>query len=171
MILKKYNCDKNQGEIEVRFSKQEVSKEGAVALCDYIKKEDGVYEVNVFLGLITYEELKPYRTIQFTCNNGDLKENLCNWWKSELEAGAAMKIVDFINNVVKPTYIKDVAEILKVYRVELSTNKIFEVEIYPDKTIYFDVGLFRTNVATYPERHNQNDIVRSISDLKNNEWI
>ena len=169
MIIRKYNCDKKQGEFEIKFSKQEVMTEDVVALCDYRQMNEGIYEINIFLGLSTYEEVKSYSTINLTCNYTNLKEKLVSWWKKELENGAAMKIVDFINNVVKPTYIKDVAEILKIYRVELSTNKIFEVEIYPDKTMYFDVGLFRTNVATYPERHNQNDIVRSIAELKNDE--
>ena len=51
-------------------------------------------------------------------------------------------------------------------RVELSDGKVFEVEIYPDKTLYYDIGLFRTCVATYEGKHSQDDMVKSIADLK-----
>lgn len=166
MIAKKYNADKEQGEIEIYFSKQEIKKQDVVAICDYFQKAEGDYEICIFLGLTTYEEVKPYKTIRIKCNYTDLKEKLVSWWKMELENGAGEKLIDFVNNEVRPNYISKISEICKTWQVELSNEVTFEVMVYKDKTIYYEITTIRTWLAAYNKSHDEKEIVRCITDLK-----
>lgn len=164
MIAKKFYCDKKQGEIEVSFSKQELGMADVKAICEYIQKEEGKYDVYIFLGFSTFEEAKEYKTIQIKCNYSELKEKIVSWWKNHLKDGAADGIVDFVKNFVNPMFIKEIAEICRIHKVELSNGETFEVEVYSNKTIYFETTSGRKMIETVTEPHKQSDIIVYISN-------
>lgn len=171
MIAKTYNCKPDCGEIEISFSKQDLGIKDVIADCDYFKQLDGSYQVCIFLGLTTYEELKEYTVLTFICNYSELKEKIVSWWKNHLKEGAAENIVKFVQKFTYPVYVTEIAEICKIFQVTLSSNERYEVEVYKNKTIYFDTCLERKYLFTFNESHSQGKISKVLCEMKKNMII
>lgn len=167
MTTKKYYADKEEGTIEVKFSKAEMGKQGIMAVCDYVVGENGTYEVVMSLGVDYYEGFSPYRTINIDCNYSDLKNKLVEYWKNELESGAANKMIDFIDRVVRPTSIKSIEEVATLYKVTDLKDNVYIAEVYENKTVYYiEKKGKRQYIASFDKRQSEVDICRYVSDIK-----
>ncbi|MBD5508807.1 MAG: hypothetical protein HDR05_12390 [Lachnospiraceae bacterium] len=169
MIAKKFYCDKEQGNIEIRYSKAEVGRTGIIAQCDYTLLSHARYCVIMSLGCEGYEKYVQYKTMYFTCNYSDLKKNLINCLKRDLLLGASAKINSFIDNVVKPVYIVSSEEVGTIFEVIDKNYNKFHVEVYNNRTEYYieaETGSGRKKIDTIDKSQGLGGICRYISDKK-----
>lgn len=167
MVAKKYYCDKEQGNIEIKFSKAELGRGGIIALCDYEKTDSGKYEVTMDIGVEGYEILKPYKSFCITSTYSNLKDNLINYIKNDLNMGTSEKILAFIDNNVRPVYIKSAEEIGTIYKVEDLTGRCFHINVYSERTDYYLESTNNTKkekVFTVYKKQELGEICRFISD-------
>lgn len=167
MIAKKYYCNSREGTIEVKFSKAELGRTGVMAECDYTCIANNNYNVKINLGVDGYELFSEYKEIYLICKSSELKDQLINWFKKQLKEDAVNNMKNFIDNVVRPIYVRSSEEVGKIYEVVDIENKRFHVEVYTDKTDYYlesDNGLERKKVFTVNKNQSLSEINRCISD-------
>lgn len=161
MIAKKYYCDKEQGNIEVTFSKAELGRTGIIAQCDYRRICNNNYDITISLGVEGYEYFSVYKEINIINKYSELKNELINWLKNQLIEETRDEMNDFIKNVVKPITIISSEEIGRIYEVVDIENKVFKVEVYSDRTDYY---LESKKVFTVNKSQSLSEINRCISD-------
>lgn len=136
MIAKKINVSKEKGTIEVKLSKQEIGRTGVMVYMEYEEESYKNYKIKMFIGVESSEISNEYATIKLASSFTNLKYKIEEYLKAELSSGAGKKYLDFIDNVVRPTYIKSIQKVGEIYHVIDMEGLPYRVEVYDNETIY-----------------------------------
>lgn len=163
MILKKFNCDKSEGTMQIKFSKAEVGIKGILAECDYQMINEDDYKISIYLGVDFSEIFEPYKEIRIKSIYSNLDKEVKKYFQSELEKGTSVEIVNFIKNIVKPICIESYNCVGKIYKIVDLKGNSYHIEEYND---YIDCYIENKENRQYVKRFdNKNDVCKFISDL------
>ena len=136
MIIKKINASKERGTIEVKISKQEIGRTGVMIYFEYEEEDYKNYILKMFIGVESSEISYEYTTIKLNSSFTKLKNKIEEYLQNELSKGAGKRYLEFVDNEVRPTYIKNIQRLGEIYSVTDLDGIPYKVEVYDNKTIY-----------------------------------